>query len=218
MATVTLKGETPLVMHADNIEWADQMEDWKNDPANKAVSKAGEDRTPPWRWIGCLNYDDPMSGVVTIPTDYIMSCVMSAAAQVPTGKGKGSFKALSQSGIVCPDFHWPLLVGGKTIAMRDIQALIKLKTFREHMNAVKDLGFTLLVKRARVGKAKHVRVRPRFDNWSTVGTMVILNEQITERVLGQIFEIAGRLKGLGDWRPGAPSSPGPWGTFTAKIE
>ena len=59
---IQLTSKMPMLMHADNIEWADSMEDWKNDPMNKAVSKAGDDRTPPYRWIGCLNYDDPEEG------------------------------------------------------------------------------------------------------------------------------------------------------------
>jgi len=88
--TVTITGSTPLLMHADNIEWADLMEDWKNNPKNKAMSKAGEDRTPPWRWIGCLNYDDPKTGVVTLPSEYIMASVMGGAAQVPTRQGQGN--------------------------------------------------------------------------------------------------------------------------------
>src|SRR6516164_8996576 len=52
---VELTSKAPMLMHADNIEWADAMEEWKNEPSNKAASKAGDDRTPPWRWIGCLN-------------------------------------------------------------------------------------------------------------------------------------------------------------------
>ena len=56
---IELTGKMPLIMHADNIEWADEMEAWRTNPANKAKSKAGDDRTPPWRWIGSLNYNDP---------------------------------------------------------------------------------------------------------------------------------------------------------------
>ena len=34
-ASVTITGTTPLLMHADNIDWADKMEAWKNNPAIK---------------------------------------------------------------------------------------------------------------------------------------------------------------------------------------
>lgn len=33
--SVKLEGLTPLLMHWDNIEWADQMDAWKSDPSNK---------------------------------------------------------------------------------------------------------------------------------------------------------------------------------------
>src|SRR5688500_18972337 len=68
---VKIKGVTPLLMHADNIEWADSMDEWNREPGNKATSKAGDDRTPAWRWLGCLNHD---SEIVTIPSEYIMRC------------------------------------------------------------------------------------------------------------------------------------------------
>jgi len=215
-ASVELASKMPILMHADNIEWADRMEEWKNDADNKSRSKAGDDRTPPWRWIGCLNYDDPNSGVVTIPSEYIMRTIMAGAAQVPTGKGKQTFKSQSQSGLLCTEFHWPLLINGKKILMRDVQKCMHLATFKEQKTAAEDLGFTLYVKRAKVGASKHVRVRPRFDDWTTAGEIAILDEAITKPILAKFLEIAGRWKGLGDWRPGG-ATPGPWGTFDAKV-
>ncbi len=214
-AHVTIKSETPLLMHADNIEWADRMEAWKNDPKNKKMSKAGDDRTPPWRWIGCLNHDGK---ILTIPTEYIMRCLMEGAAQVPTGKGQKTFKAQSQSGLLCQDFHWPLEVSGTTVSIQDVQALIDddLK-FCDHLDQVKTMGFELYVKRARIGQAKHIRVRPRFATWSTHGVITLIDSQITKEILGQFFEIGGRYKGLGDWRPGA-KTPGPFGMFTAEVK
>lgn len=214
--TVTLTGKMPILMHADNIDWADRMEDWKNTPSNKAKSKAGDDRTPPWRWLGCLNYDDPKTGIVTIPSEYIMRCIMGGAAQQPTGKGKGTYKALSQSGLICSEFHWPLFIDGNPIKMANVNECMKLPTFREQIDAAEALGFSLFVKRAKVGNSKHIRVRPRFDNWSSVGQIHIVDDAISVPILQSILDISGRLKGLGDWRPGGPT-PGPFGTFEAHV-
>ena len=36
---VEITGKTPLLMHYDNIEWADHMDARKNSPANKKGSK-----------------------------------------------------------------------------------------------------------------------------------------------------------------------------------
>ena len=216
-AKVTITGTMPLLMHADSIEWADQMEEWKNDPDNKGKSKAGDDRTPAYRWIGYLNFDDPQTGVVTIPSEYIMRSIMGGAALVPTGKGKGTYKALSQSGLLCSDFHWPLLVKGKPIGMARIQEIGKLPTYKAQAEAVRDLGFSLFAKRARVGTSKHIRVRPRFDNWAAQGEILITDDAIDKRTLQKILDLAGRLKGMGDWRPGSPT-PGPFGMYTASVE
>lgn len=213
---VTITGTTPLLMHADSIDWGDKMEAWKADPDNKAKSKAGDDRTPPWRWIGCLNWDDPKNGVVTIPSEYIMRSIMGGAAQVPTGKGKGTYKSLSQSGMLCSQFHWPLLVKGKTIPMPAVQKCLNLKNYAENMEAANEMGFSLFAKRAKIGMSKHIRVRPRFDDWSAVGEILITDEQITKPILQKILEISGKVKGLGDWRPGAPT-PGSFGMYEAVV-
>lgn len=214
-AEVMITGTTPLLMHADNIDWADKMELWKNDPKNKKKSKAGDDRTPPWRWIGCLNHDE---NILTIPSEYIMRCMMEAAAQVPTGKGQKTFKSQSQSGLLCQEFHWPLLVAGKTVSIDDVKALMDDElTFYDHIEQIKTMGFELFTKRARIGQAKHIRVRPRFNSWSTLGSITIIDDQITKSILGQFMDIGGQYKGLGDWRPGA-KTPGPFGMFTAVVK
>jgi len=213
-AQVTITGSTPLLVHADNIEWSDRMEEWKNDPKNKKLSKPGDDRTPPWRWIGCLNHDGK---VLTMPSEYIMRTIMEGATQVPTGKGQKTFKAQSQSGLLCQDFHWPLLVRGKTVSFGDVSALIddEIK-FRDQIEQVRTFGFELFIKRAKIGQSKHIRVRPRFEEWSCSGIITIIDSQITMELLQQFLEIAGQYKGLGDWRPGA-KTPGPFGMFTAQV-
>jgi hypothetical protein len=184
---------------------------------NAAVSKAGDDRTPPYRWIGCLNYDDPDTGKVTIPSEYIMRCLMAGGAQVPTGKGRGTFKSQSQSGLISTEFHWEFLNNGKPVLMKDIRKLEKLKAFKEHSDGAKDLGFSLFVKRVKIGASKHIRVRPRFEEWKASGELTVVDDQISDKILTSILDISGRLKGLGDWRPSAPKAPGPFGTFIAKI-
>lgn len=213
---VTLVGTTPMLMHSDNIDWADKMKEWETDPDNKGKSTAGDDRTPPWRWLGCLYFDDAKSGCVTIPSDNIMRAIMEGAAKVPTGKKGGTYKALSQSGLLCTEFQWPLLIKGKPIKMADINELKSLKTFVEHKEAAEILGFSLFVKRVKIGQSKHIRVRPRFDDWSCTGEITITSDEISVKTLQNILTAAGKYKGLGDWRPGA-KTPGPWGMFEAKM-
>ena len=81
------------------------------------------------------------------------------------------------------------------------------------------LGFELFVKRAKIGKAKHVRVRPMFRNWEAEGTLTVLDEEasgLKHANLQRILDLAGAMVGLGDWRPSSPT-PGCYGRFTAQV-
>lgn len=212
---VIVSGKTPLLMHYDNVEWADYMDEWKNDPSNKKTSKAGDDRTPAWRWLGCVYHDGKILG---IPAANIMRCLMEGGAMVPVPGGKmgKTFKAQTQSGMMSVEPLWALHVGGATIKWSEIEKLKELQKFAAHKKAVSDMGFELVVKRARVGSTKHIRVRPQFTEWELRGSLAVWDEQIDEKALSQILEFSGRYKGLGDWRPGS-RTPGPYGTFEARI-
>ena len=213
---VKITGKTPLLMHSDNIAWADQMDEWKDSAENKKGSKAGDDRSPAWRWLGCVYHDD---NCIVIPSDNISRCIMEGGAMVPVPGGKSgkTFKAQSQSGMMTGEATWPLLIDGKPIDVKKVLALKKEDSFSEHRKAVEKLGFVLFMKRAKIGQAKHVRVRPRFDKWSIEGTIVVWDDQITEGALREILDYAGRYKGLGDWRPGG-KTPGPQGMFSAEVK
>lgn len=213
---VTLTGKTPLLMHADNIDWADQMNDWKNSPQNKKGSKAGDDRSPSWRWLGCLYHDEK---ILVLPADNLSRCMMEGGAMVPVPGGKNgkTFKSQSQSGMMTGEAAWPLFVNGKTVAADDVLKLRAADDFKKHRETCAKFGFSLFVKRAKIGTSKHIRVRPRFDNWSSKGTVVVWDDQITEGVLSDILTYAGNYKGLGDWRPGG-KTPGPHGMFEATVK
>ena len=214
---MTLTGKTPLLMHSDNIEWADFMEDWKNDPANKKNSKAGDDRSPAWRWIGSVYHDGKH---VAIPQANIMRSLMEGGAMVPVPGGKSgkTFKSQTQSGMMSVEPFWLLSIDGALIQWTDIEVLQAEDSFKAHRETARRLGFDLMVKRAKIGSSKHVRVRPEFAaGWKASGTLAVWDEQITEVTLGQILEYSGQYKGLGDWRPGG-KTPGPYGMFEASIK
>ena len=212
---VTLNGLTPILMHRDNIQWGERATKWQKDPATKKLSTPGDDRTPAWTWIGCL-YEENRKRVV-IDSDNLMSMLRDGGTKTPAKTGRGTMKTATQSGIIVNEIGWPLLVNGKEIPFEPILDLADENDFERHEELARKLGFELFVKRARIGTAKHVRVRPRFDNWSASGTIDVIEPQLTEDVLQMIFSFAGRYAGIGDWRPGSPSKPGRFGTFTAKI-
>lgn len=212
---ITITGLSDLLFHWDNIEWAGEMQKWREDPANKAKSVRGDDRSPACTWLGSLYHDGKH---VAIPNDNLMRCFMEGGAQVPVPGGKNgkTFKAQTQSGMLVVEDYWPLLVNGKTIPVANLLALTKEEDFAVHYDTVKAAGFTLLVKRAKIGASKHVRVRPRFTTWSATGTLQVWDEQLKPAALVDILRLAGTNKGLGDWRPSS-RTPGPYGRFEAKI-
>lgn len=214
---VTLTGTTPLIHHYDNIAWADAMERWKNDPHNKKSSKAGDDRTPAFRWLGSLYHNGT---VVAIPADNIARVLMEGGALVPVPGGRNgkTFKAQSQSGLQIVDLYWPLLVRNKPIPVAPLLALQEESDFATQVERVRAAGFELFVKRAKIGASKHVRVRPYFSEWQASGAVAVIDDQITKEVLVDILTYAGKYKGLGDWRPSSPKAPGPFGRFTVTVQ
>lgn len=209
----TLTGVSPLLMHADDVEKGDMLSAWRKHPENKSLKVAGDDRSPPWSWMTYLITDGTH---VCLSVDMLSASLRQAGSMLTLGK-RGTMKSVSQSGLfLAPDFM-PLLVNGKPIKASKIEALRDL-SFSEQSEAAKDLGFSLFVKRATVGSSKHVRVRPRFEEWSVSGSVELLVKEIDETSIRDLFRLAGQYKGLGDWRPSAPKSPGRFGRFVAELK
>lgn len=214
---VVLTGKTPLLMHYDNIEWADFMEEWRSNPDNKKSSKAGDDRSPSWRWLGCCYHDNKH---LCIPAANVMRALMEGGAMVPVPGGKmgKTFKAQTQSGMMSVEPYWSFYVNGEQIEWAKVDALKDEQSFAAHKKGAEALGFGLLVKRAKIGSSKHVRVRPIFPvGWRAIGKLAVWDEQIDKRALELILDCAGQYKGLGDWRPGS-KTPGPHGQFEAAVK
>jgi len=212
---VTLNGESPLLMHSDNIEHAELTQKWARDPMHKKESVAGDDRSPAWTWLGYLYHDKKR---LVVDSDNIMAMLRDAGRKCPAQKGRGSMMAATQSGILCNELGWPLLVNGAEIPYQGLNALHQEPDFDKHVEVVNAMGFTLFMKRAGVNGKKHVRVRPRFETWSASGTITVFDDQITDEVLMNILTMGGVYVGLGDWRPGSPKKPGQFGRFSVDLK
>ena len=212
---IILEGETPLLMHRDNIQFSERVRAWQQE--NRSLSVAGDDRTPAWSWIGSL-YDD--GEYVGLNADNMMTMLREGGAKVPTGAKNETYKRQTQSGIVLEEICPPLLVNGKRLEMAPISALLDEDVFEAHVEAVREMGFDLLVKRAKVGTSKHIRVRPMFGKWAVITSLMVVDPKesgITQEVLQKILNKAGSLCGLGDWRPSS-RTPGQFGRFSATVE
>lgn len=207
-----LTGRTPLLVHGDDVEWSDTLEGWRKDPKNKNLSRPGDDRSPGWTWIGYAYHDGEH---FTLPSDNLSVCLRQAGARVQM-KGMKTFKETAVSGLWIEQENLTLTVGGKPIPIAPFLALKDEHDYRVHMAAAKKAGFELWAKRARVGTSKHVRVRPRFNEWSLTGSLEVLAQELSADVVQVLFEQAG-LIGVGSWRPGG-KTPGRFGMFVPKLK
>lgn len=206
-----LVGHQPLLMHADDIWQADELDSWRKDPANKNQSRSGDDRSPAWTWQTYLYHDGE---TVVMPSSNIMVALRTAGTKIIL-KGKKTYKELTQSGLLIDSEYCKFFCNGKAVPMSKVVAM-RDKSFSEQSKAVQKLGFSLFAKRARIGQSKHVRVRPRFNEWSVEGEIDVISEDIKDDVLVQIFDLAGNC-GLCDWRP-ACKTPGPFGMFQSELK
>ena len=112
---ITLQGLTPLLMHNDNLSFNEKIKAWQKAPENKANSVAGDDRCPPWTWIGYLYHDGKNIGV---SSDNIMTNLREGGAKV-IAKGKETYKKQTQSGIVLDQQQFDLYVNGNKAIARE---------------------------------------------------------------------------------------------------
>jgi len=210
-ARFTLKGMTPLLMHASDVEAASTLDEWRKAPGNKNVTVPGDDRSPGWTWQTYLYRDE--AGVIAMPADNVMVALRQAGAKM-TLKRQTTFKAITQSGLLLADETLEFANGGKQISAAEFVA-VRDEKFTDQKKAVEKAGFELLIKRAKVGANKHVRVRPMFRSWSVTGVIQIMAPEITFEALGMLFDLAGDV-GLCDWRPGC-KTPGRFGMFESTV-
>jgi hypothetical protein len=210
---VKLIGVTPLLLHKDNFKWQERVKAWTRDPNNKKKSIPGDDRTPAWTWIGYCYF---ANNLLVMDVDNIMAMLRDAGKKCPAAKGKGSLKAATQSGILVDEIGWPIVINGKTVKQKDIEKLSDEEDFEKHEKLAIAHGFELFPKRGKIGAQKHLRIRPRFDDWTISGSMTVLDDTL-DKSIKMILEQGGRYVGIGDWRPGSPAS-GRFGMFDVEMK
>jgi hypothetical protein len=207
-----INGLTTLIMHNNNIDERDKIEAIRK---KMKGGKAGDDRSPPESWKGYL-YISEDTGNVCIPSENLLACLLAGGVKVKIG-GKETLKTHSQR-VMFDRMDYDLVVNGKTISK---DAIAKVGgEYPEHYVAVQTLGFKLFAKPCTVGNSKHIRVRPKFANWSLKGSFEVEPEDaniLSLSSLNDLFTTCGRLAGLGDWRPSAPKRPGQYGRFTSTV-
>lgn len=132
----------------------------------------------------CWETDD---GTLGVPTGAVWRCIYDAAKAYK--QGENIKRALSFD-----DVTEPLLISGQAVRCDAFLATPENIDFRP----------------VKIQGKKTMRARPKVRDWKSVHRFELLEDVINPRDLAPILERAGRLVGLGDWRP-------IYGTFSAAV-
>lgn len=172
-----ITGNAPLIMH--NARLSNPL-----DPMARAMKKVSAKRTKSeadyeelahLEFLGGL-YADADAGPY-VPADNIFRALVDAARKRKLG-------VKVTSGVIITSNVNPLAYGGS----RDPEELWSDGNF-------------MLQASVKVGQQRVIRTRPVFKTWKTAANLYLDTEVLDLDDLTQIVDIAGRLVGLGDWRP-----------------
>lgn len=218
--TLTLTGKSLFLMDRDNISFAEEIATWTKDPANADSQKPGDDRAPAWGWLGKLHYG--LDDLVGIPEHMLSPCIRAAGAMIPhpSARGGKTLKEPSQSGIQFAKTSFPLWLrhdtppGWHTINYKELHGKLRSEDdFSQHEAIARSLGFIVDVRRSKPQyNRSHIRVRPAFGNWACICDISVNDDILTDEILVQLFTLAGKHKGIGNWRPSAGKA-GSYGQF-----
>lgn len=112
---------------------------------------------------------------------------------------------------------------GKLSAAKAVQASVSMPESRIplwHVDAAKKkfarpvTEYAIDIQRAVIGTASIPRARPRVDDWCCKVPIEIDSDYMKPELILRLFQLAGRMSGLGDYRR---SCGGDFGAFTAEI-
>jgi hypothetical protein len=178
---IKISGESPLLCH--NGQTADPRNTYSK--AIKAVSSkrkktdADFDEMARLEWLaGLYRFRDNL----VIP-DYVLESVFINGAK----KSKRGPQA--KCGLFFTE-HAPLEFNGKPEQITDA-SLAEMFEAGDHTHSIA----------VKVGMAKVIRTRPIFRHWSLTATAQFDPDVLNHRDIAEIADDAGKLVGIGDWRP-----------------
>jgi len=171
-----LTGLAPVLMHNGRLanpfdEYAQLM---KELTAPKKKTDEQHRQISKVEWEGGLYVYD---GKIGFPADVIWATGYEGSKNSKLGE---KYKA----GVVEEGEFFPLEYEGA----KDPKKLFEDKQF-------------VYIKMVRVGRSRVPRTRAIFRQWSVKVGVMVMNEVMNPKDVIKAFEDAGRLKGVGDWRP-----------------
>lgn len=185
--TITLTGSKPMLMH--NIRLANPLDPYTQQLKSLTGKrkKTDEDLAEIMWWEARGSAYETPEGFLGLPADNVWRCLYDAATAFKQGQN------IKRALIPLTDIE-PLLVAGEKVYVDD-----HLKAGNIDTRAVQ------------VSRARTMRSRPIVNDWSSSLTFELLSDIIDPRDLTPILERAGRVVGVGDYRPR-------FGTFVATVE
>jgi hypothetical protein len=117
-------------------------------------------------------------GTIYLPSTWFRGSLVEAGKQKKMG-GKGSSKA-TYSKIV-----------GSSVSIEPFEILLKKPNWKT---------FSILAVNP-ITHGRNILHRPQFDKWEVEMQVRFEEEQIESSVMKELFDIAGKMVGVGDWRP-----------------
>ena len=173
-----IQGTRPLLMHSGAL--VDPQNDFvkaiKKISAKKPKTDADQAEIARLEFLGAVYVDD--SGSIVLPDVNIMSAIVAGARK--SSRGKDAQAGVFVDGHGTFDFSFS---GKKTP-----EALWESGKFIDRRAVV-------------IQRSKIMRVRPRFDKWSSSFTLEIDDTVCNAEAVRDWLETAGNRRGIGDFRP-----------------
>lgn len=117
-------------------------------------------------------------GKIYLPSTWFRGALVEAGKQKKMG-GKGSSKATYSKAV------------GSSVSVEPFEILLKKPTWKT---------FSILAVNPTT-HGRNILHRPQFDKWEVDMQAIFEEEQIEPSVMKELFDIAGKFVGVGDWRP-----------------
>lgn len=198
---LTLEGITAILMHRYTVGMSSGNIEEELPPISGPLGK--RDYSDEWlKTILSSNFEselDLLNRTVIMPDYYLQACFREAGKKIKI-KGNLTAKSIMVTGFRMDNVEYPILYnGGNKLTVKDVY----------EKGWLHEAGVT-------IGTSKVDRTRSYIPTpWSIKVTADVNIKDLPINLLESVVNIAGREKGLGDWRPGA-KTPGSYGQFRLK--
>lgn len=172
-----ITGTRPLLMHNGQLAnpTCDAARAMKKISARKKKTDADLEELKRVEWEGGLYLTS--DGKPAITEDMVLGAVVEGARKRKLGKS-------AQAGVLCTDAVFALEYKGP----KDVEKLYDDPAFCEYRTV-------------RVNSGRVMRARPKFNQWAAVVELTVDTESMSVEDVQESLEVAGRVVGMGDFRP-----------------